>query len=89
MLRILNRTPLWERSDRIMRQDSPRHTYNGLSVSYPCWILNESKVLAPLREASYLPVMSLVVHADAPLIPSFGPLPYRGLLLKKFSSPPL
>jgi putative methyltransferase (TIGR04325 family) len=51
---MLDRTPLWERADRLTVQSVPPSIY-GFAVSYPAWILNRQGVLG-----HFLPAYRLV-----------------------------
>ena len=76
---IIDRTPLFEKEDRIVVQKIPPRIYEA---SYPAWILNEEK-LKKFMEKRYKLIADFDAHSGATIELGDTKAVYRGFIFKK------
>ena len=74
---FISRTTIWNRPARLIKQTSPKHTYNGTRLSYPLWMLNREDLIECLP--GYVLCQEYEMSEDTHWLPGYGRFSYQGM----------
>jgi len=78
---LINRTPFWNKPDRLIKQLDYKIPGSNYRSSYTAWIIDQGQTEKAMGDLGY-DVIPFAFNMDAPYIMGHGLLPYKSLFFK-------